>query len=151
VITSLEAQFVPNGGSTIKDALNRIEHKLFKLDFMNLSHLDIVPTPIFLATENGKYTWVNKAYLRMVGMSFDEVLGSGWEKAINPIDRQRVKEEWYVACQEQRPFHCTYKMIAGNKPIFIHCDATGQEGVGYFGHIKEATEQDVSDMYITGK
>lgn len=135
VITKLECEFKPNGGSSIKDALNRIEEKLLKLEFMKLSYLDIVDKPVFITNRFGKYVWVNKAYSRLVGKPSNELVGSGWENVIHIDDRQRVKEEWYTACFELRPFHSVFKLACDNRILSVKCEAYGEGSVGYFGYL----------------
>lgn len=136
LVKDLQLQFKPNGGQSIKDSLNRIEHELRHIKFVSFAQLDIIDTPVFVSNNNGKYVWVNKAYLALTKMSFEEALGSGWEMTIAVDDRQRMKEEWYTACQESRPFHSSYTMKIGNSTIEVSCDAIIEPNVGYFGSVK---------------
>jgi PAS domain S-box-containing protein len=56
-----------------------------------------MPALAFVSDPAGNRAFVNRAYLEYTGMSADQALGSGWEKAIYPDDLKRVRERWRTA------------------------------------------------------
>ncbi|CCH53952.1 chemotaxis protein methyltransferase CheR [Fibrisoma limi BUZ 3] len=65
--------------------------------FRNIT--DNAPTLIWVADTNGRYTYVNKAWLGYTGRSLDDVLQQGWEQGLHPDD-----QDGYTTIREAR-FH----------------------------------------------
>jgi PAS domain S-box-containing protein len=57
------------------------------------------PVGIFVDSRMGECVYVNPAYLRIVGLSRDEALGTGWKKAVHPADRALLEASF--AAREQ--------------------------------------------------
>ncbi|MFD2914517.1 ATP-binding protein [Psychroserpens luteus] len=51
------------------------------------------PVAIFNMNAVGDYTYVNEEWLKYSGMNFIEAMGSGWQNALHPEDRERVLDE----------------------------------------------------------
>ncbi|MEK0448808.1 MAG: hypothetical protein RL088_1076 [Verrucomicrobiota bacterium] len=43
---------------------------------------------------NGLCTWVNGKWCELSGLSFEQALGTGWQRAIHPDDFERLMAEW---------------------------------------------------------
>ena len=97
-----------NGGSSIKDALKRIENRLTIIDAKHKTILSLENEPIWESDEFGNCVWVNHSYLKMTGFDFEYLKNAGWVSIINEIDRSRVREEWKRAVEEKRIFSCEY-------------------------------------------
>lgn len=99
-IDTLIAEFKPNGGSSIKDALSRIEQRqLFSLARQK-SLMQTDPRPIFEADLEGNFIWVNTAFLRLVDVAnMDAVKARGWLTFI-----PEVAPDWDLAVQDRRSF-----------------------------------------------
>lgn len=136
-LNSLSEQFKNNCGSSIKDLLDRVEDKSNKIEFMIHVYLDIVSIPIFITDNNGKCTWANRSYLNLVGMTLDDITGTGWEMAIDNKDKDVVLKEWYRACSELRPFHMRFNIRNNNKIVFVKCESYGKKEIGYIGFLTE--------------
>lgn len=94
-----ELQF--NGGSSVKDVVNKISTKLdgFSKDLdrglaMIQANLEVETDGIFIADEKGSCKYVNKAYLEITGLTFHEALNYGWINAIYDKDLERIKGAW---------------------------------------------------------
>jgi PAS domain-containing protein len=124
-----------NGGSSMKDVLKKIEGKLTTVEFFLLSYWDSVVTPMFLTNEAGDCVWVNKSYLRLVNRSLPEVLGDGWINSVEQHEREAVRNEWDLACQEARDFDMIYNISVDDKLVKVHCRSHGSPKTGYLGTI----------------
>lgn len=111
VLQKINEQFSPNGGSTLRDAINRIEarqviqeqrHKMLSMD---------APFAIFETDANGNYIDVNRTYCRWVGRSLSELQGNGWINCIAPVWQETVMQSWNTALQQQREFTMKYKLV----------------------------------------
>nr|WP_321227996.1 ATP-binding protein [uncultured Psychroserpens sp.] len=51
------------------------------------------PVAIFNMNAVGDYTYVNEEWLKYSGMNFIDAMGSGWQKALHPEDKERVLDE----------------------------------------------------------
>jgi len=117
-ITEIKFQLRTNGGTSLKDAINRIESKLCEVreDVSILKgresarmYLDAQPT--FECDANGYATALNKSLLEFVGLEIDEAIGYGWLKAVKAIDQDRVQKEWEASVRNGREFNSTYTFV----------------------------------------
>lgn len=125
-------EFKPNGGSSVKDQLNRIEA-------MSKIYLRITDKAFWVADLEGKYTEVSPALAMLMGSTPDQILGSGWVNSIHAPDRDRVEGEWLAAVHDQREFHMefSYVQLATGSllPVTCHSIPIRYEGktVGHVG------------------
>ncbi|CAB4183664.1 PAS domain [uncultured Caudovirales phage] len=117
-VNEIKLQLRTNGGTSLKDAVNRIEQTLgdVREDVTILKgresarmYLDAQPT--FECDANGYSTALNKALLDIVGLDIDEAIGYGWMKAVKPIDQDRVQREWESSVRNGREFNSNYTFI----------------------------------------
>lgn len=117
-------QFKANGGSSVRDQLNRIEvgmsaNKGRIWALMNNSEL-----AIWESTADGGCVYVNKTGLRWLGRTNSEMTGRGWINSIVREDRARVIEEWHAAVTDQRTFELTYGWLASDDTEFeVHAQS----------------------------
>jgi len=136
-VTEIKLQLRTNGGTSLKDAVNRIETKLgeVRTDVAVLKgresarmYLDAQPT--FECDANGYATALNKSLLDIVGMEIDEAIGYGWLKAVKTIDQDRVQREWESSVRNGREFNSNYTFInqITHKETKIHGRARIERG-----------------------
>ena len=130
-----------NNGTSLKDAIVRIEERQQTMDAffraqLNLHNVAIVRTDAF-----GKLTAVNRQYQRMTGYSLAEVQGDGWINTIHPKDQERVKRNWAAAVGGKREYveDIQIKTALGDTfmahaSVFREIDADGTVR-GYLGTI----------------
>jgi len=107
----------------------------------------ISPVGIFRTNLEGDCIDVNEPWLKMAGMSLDQVQGKGWVKALHAEDLDWVLEKWYRAVSEKKPFRteCRFQKPNG-KVIWVLAraveehDADGNT-VGFVGTITDITER----------
>lgn len=137
-------EFKPNGGTSLKDQINRLEVAVSISESQRMLLLNSVPNGIWTSDVNGRYTWVNDYMRKATSANSSDFLGDNWENLIYPEDRQKVAEEWDRAIKQQRDFNLHYRMynLKTNSAIEVHGVATparnfdgkiiGWNGVVYF-------------------
>lgn len=92
------AQIKVNGGSSLKDATNRIENSLKeisdKIDSNNVSIWAVTGSMSFRMDEKGKVINVSQKLLNLLGVSEEDFLGEEWYKLLTPKDSFRIKSDF---------------------------------------------------------
>jgi PAS domain S-box-containing protein len=119
--------------------------------FRNLAQQ--VSVGIFETNAKGECLYVNKEWCEIAGITFEEALNKGWEKAIHVDDRELVAKEWYEAAQNKSTFALNYRfMTPQGRVTWVFGTASAIENsnkeiIGYIGSItnisqhKETEEQ----------
>lgn len=94
-------ELTPNGGGSIKDAINRIEA-------MQLAGLQLTGKAHWISDPEGKCTFASTKLANLMGVHPEQVMGWGWVSSVAPQFRASVKEEWIQAVKDRREFHATY-------------------------------------------
>lgn len=138
----IKKELSTNGGSSLKDAINRIELKLALQDGKHKVTLSLLDVPIWESDENGNCLWVNRAYRRITGYDIDSVKDMGWVSIIASCDRERVSEEWESSVKDHRHFSLTYNILTPvgkvlsvdgeGYPIYLN-DSSKNTVKGYIG------------------
>lgn len=106
------AEITTNGGSSLKDAINRIEEGLIRQGGrINLLLTMDDAAAVFETDGSGLCIWVSPAYLRLTGRPMDEILGWGWVTTIHKDDIDHVRQDWRSAVEERRAFVGRFRMI----------------------------------------
>lgn len=132
-VEELVKQMEANGGSTLRDSLNRIERMIYLLDERQKILLGMVPYGIVETDERGRVTYVNRTYLAWTGRGEDEVHGDGWSNSVHPEDRERIRREWTEAVREQRAYEGRFRMLdvhgrsfpVSSKAVPMYADTPG--------------------------
>jgi len=116
----------PNGGSSIKDQLNRLETAVSISQAERLLLLDTINQGVWACDRKGNYSWVNDALRKAVGGSMADFVGNNWENVIYPEDRDIVTREWERAIDQERDFNLHYRLhnLTTNQPVKVHAIAT---------------------------
>jgi len=81
-----------------EDKLNQVyessKSKIEKSEMLYRSLALNAPVVIFNTNKKGAFTYVNEQWVKYSGLSLEESLDAGWQKAIHPEDRERVVNEW---------------------------------------------------------
>ncbi|WP_158267640.1 CHASE domain-containing protein [Adhaeribacter arboris] len=113
--------------------------------FRNMA--DSAPVLIWMSSNEGKITYVNKQWLEFTGQTLAEALDHGWDKAVHPEDKEKVKAIYNNARNKKVSYQVdyrirrhtgTYRWVASTAtPRF---DNKGQL-LGYIGSISDITER----------
>jgi PAS domain S-box-containing protein len=98
----------PNAGSSMRDAVDRIEARVETVD-ERTAHMSAIQTAqidgathgIVFADLDGKLVKANRTYRRWVGKETEELLGDGWMQAISPADLIPLRSGWADAVERQ--------------------------------------------------
>lgn len=111
ILAFIEAELRPNGGSSIRDAVNRMELGIeaanSKIDLVSqrqLQRYNLESTGLWETDIAGRFTYVNPAMARMAGVTPEDFLGMGWKTHVHPRDRVEVSASWQSAVADQRDF-----------------------------------------------
>lgn len=69
----------------------------------------ISPVGVFQADERGLCIFVNARWCELTGLSAEEAVGHGWEKALHPDDLERIRREWGAVAAGGAPFKSEYR------------------------------------------
>jgi PAS domain S-box-containing protein len=73
-----------------QEQLQRAQH--FEGSWKQL--MSILPVGVYLMDTKGHCTYLNAAWEKLAGISAEEALGFGWEKALAPQDRATLLQRW---------------------------------------------------------
>lgn len=141
-INKIHDELHANGGSSIRDAINRIEGKLVAVEQRQSMYLMESPKGIFETDKEGRFLSVNRTYCRMAGKTEKELLGMNWINSITGEDRDRVVEKWSGSVDEKMEFFCNYEMVnSNNETFYVHMSAYPMENpstkniIGWIGSV----------------
>lgn len=142
-IDGVIAQLKNNGGSSIKDALDRIETRQSLHEHRQRAIIADMSSGVFETDHEGRCNWVNRRYCMLTGRLPDEIMGYGWRNTIAPEDRDRIGKDWDSALDDQRDFEQEYSILTPEgvrRHIRVRTtkllDAKGKVA-GYLGMVEE--------------
>lgn len=142
-VSAIRAELLPNGGSSVRDAINRIEEKVILTDRMHWAIRQDGPYGIFRCDKEGRNLEVNRTFCRWLSVGADELLSHGWQNFVrNTPENDEFHQEWVRAFSQGREIElsCHMKTSSG-LPITLDIKAypltnrTGQIGE-YLGVMK---------------
>lgn len=118
-LNRIQAELHPNGGSSLRDAINRIDIRTKAIEVntrrLQVSHevlTEVVDIPFFRSDANGNTTYCSGALCRLAGISSStEYMGMNWLTYVHSDDAHRVKESWLEAIKDKRIFLGSFKII----------------------------------------
>ena len=115
----IENELTHNGGTSLKDAIYRIEDRQYGMEAFFRAQLNLHNVAIVRTDKDGKLIAINRQYQRMTGYSLVEVRGDGWINAIHPDDRSKVKHQWDEAIAGGREYTEDIKFITASGDSFM--------------------------------
>lgn len=127
----IASEFRVNGGSSLRDAINRLEDNVkgvredaLKMEARQWAIIATLKDPIFESNQQGLCVRANPSYLALVERTMEDVIGNGWENILHPDDRIRVWQEWNDAVERQRTFESSYKIKSSTGTLYqVNCVA----------------------------
>lgn len=110
-VDAIAKELRTNGGSSLKDVVMRMNDNVTRILARNRAISQLDPRPIFETDRDGLCVWVNRSYLRLVGLSMPELIGHGWKNILNVEDYSRVVTDWQSAVLEKREYFTAYQII----------------------------------------
>lgn len=89
-----------NGGSSIFDAIKRIEERQVASDSRQSALLNDSTNGYFFCDSHGRNTWANRTYARFLDCGTNELLGHSWKRFIKTEELARYSKIWENAFQD---------------------------------------------------
>jgi PAS domain-containing protein len=127
----------PNGGSTMRDSLDRIENLLL-LTATNAEYL-IADAGIgwWRSDSAGMWTHASRELTLMLRRTPSELLGNGWKNAVPPTNGRMI-EAWEDAVEDSRDWRDTHAVLVdaegGQIPVSIYAKALFNRDRQFVGH-----------------
>lgn len=109
-LKSLLSHIKPNGGSSLADAINRIEKTVKEMNLWMEAGQHLTQKPIFKTDQYGKFIWINTAFSRLVGVGFEELRGGRWISVVLEEDASKVYSEWFECVNSGRKFDMEFRI-----------------------------------------
>lgn len=142
-LQSMLDQTKNNGGSTIKDQIDRIESSVASLTLWIEAAQHLTTKTFFKTDPKGNFIWTNTSLSKLLGMSLDEMKDMGWMDVIADYDYSRVRTEWEKSVETKGKFNMNFSIVNPLNeetkkvsckafPIIVH-----EEILGYLGSFSE--------------
>jgi len=155
ILEKMHEEFKPNGGASLRDAINRIESKLLIEQHARRAMSMAMDIGFFETDAQGMCTWVNQYYTDLSGLSNEDAKNFGWVTGLFEEDRERVVEEWASAVKQKRVFKLEYGMVNSRNSEYskVHCTAfpiSNIKGdvIGFVGIILKLNKELIRPKYI---
>jgi PAS domain S-box-containing protein len=105
------------------------------------------PIGIFEADHDGRVLYFNPQWQKISGLTLDESLGDGWQKAMHPDDFSRIVGPWLEAAREGSPFDAEYRYRRPDGEVrWVHIRSVAVRSdagwiVGQVGTIEDVTDR----------
>lgn len=130
----------PNGGSSIKDTLTRMETRLVKSVHLNQAVMNSMGIPYFITNPHGEITEVGRSLCRLLGRNEDEIIANNWLSWVH--NHAQVLSNWKYCVDNHMDFTQTviFKRLNGESVLVeVVAYQLGQSGnYGYYGTMRES-------------
>lgn len=147
-VDELRAQFKNNGGTTIRDIVERTERRLIVMEQRERALMLDHPNGLFTADIRGRTDWANRTYCTFLGVTEAEIIGLNWKNLVLEEDRAAYTAAWSEAVADQREFvHPvrvknaeTSEIIFLNVRAYVMNDHKGL-AIGFMGVVEKLPNQ----------
>jgi PAS domain-containing protein len=110
-----------NGGSSIFDAVKRIEDRQIVSDGRQSALLNDSKNGYFFCNTLGYNSWVNRTYARFLDCGTNELLGFAWKRFIKTEELERYNKIWTNAFKDGCEFEDTVEFVnAHGDKVALH-------------------------------
>jgi PAS domain S-box-containing protein len=116
------------------------------------------PVAIYTTNKNGDCIYANEKWLEISGLTFEEALGKGWEKALHPDDKEFIFTNWYKSVESGGSWFYEYRFISKQgKVTWVEGSAKAiyndeNKVIGYLGSNVDITQRKLAKQeLITAK
>ncbi|MBU2939166.1 PAS domain S-box protein [Lacinutrix sp. C3R15] len=140
----------------LKQIYESSKEKIEKSEILYRSLTSNAPVAIFNTNEAGAFTYVNEQWVKYSGMSLQKSLGSAWQKAIHPEDKERVLNEWQNTIMNDTEFKSELRFQDKNGKItWLQVKAvklidTNNKKYGFIGIASDITERINNEKELLG-
>lgn len=109
MVTKIHHEINYNNGSSIKDAITRIESRIGRLEDNQRIVMNVQNVAFWESDADGLVTYVSPALCKLVGRSESEIMGNNWVSCIEPSDKEKVFDAWNFSVETKSPFDEYYR------------------------------------------
>jgi len=144
---SIKKELIANGGSSLADAIRRIETRLIIGEHTQKALLLDDEKAIFRCDVDARNVWVNRTYARWLKCGTNELLNLNWKKFINQEELIKYSSVWHEAFKDGSEFeyrNLELTDVEGN-PVLLNVSVCGiadqkNEIIGYVGQMTKVSE-----------
>jgi PAS domain S-box-containing protein len=70
----------------------------------------VMPNQVWSATPDGLLDWFNEQVLSYSGLTFDDLMGTGWAQMVHPADIGAAASAWEKALTEAIPYQAEFRL-----------------------------------------
>ena len=135
----------PNHGTSIRDAIDRIEHKVDGNKAMILAGYDFEERAMYMVETDNKLVWTNRAYRELLGADSVDLLGYGYMSFFLSSERAKMRQTLRELAEQQAGSLTELTMMCHGKPTKLLAHTTHLvdmkgERVGSFGYMEPLSE-----------
>lgn len=119
-IEVIHKELYSNGGSSLRDAVNRIEKSQDLIENRSKSIIMTSKNGVFETNANGGLIWANKAFVAMASRQLESLAGLGWITSLIEDDHERVAGLWRATVADKRDLDCEVDFCSVETGEIIH-------------------------------
>lgn len=146
-VDALSAQVLPNGGSSLRDAVDRIGRRVDEIEVTQRTKWLMDPhVASFRNDSQGNCIAANLKLCQLFGATESEITGMNWRNFVHPSDLERMTREWMDAVKMGSDFTMRAKyQDSDGKPMPSICTAkairVNGQIVGWIGMVEPEGKQ----------
>ena len=116
-LNDIKKEVKPNGGSSLRDSIDRIEYIQSKRNLINAAQLSASDLAYWESDSKGRFMVVSQAFCRLLTVSESEITGSNWATMLHKEDKANVLREWADCIKFERSFSMEFRFVRPNKSV----------------------------------
>jgi PAS domain S-box-containing protein len=116
-LDDIKKEVKPNGGSSLRDSIDRIESLQSKHNLINAAQLSVSNVAYWESDSKGRFVVVSQAFCRLLAVSESEITGSNWATMLHKEDKANVLREWADCIKFERSFSMEFRFVRPNKSV----------------------------------
>jgi PAS domain S-box-containing protein len=128
----IEAELRPNGSTSMRDAIDRIEDRQYEFEAFMGASLNTERDAIFRTDAAGSLYAINRAHQRLLGYSLDEMKGDGWINCVHKDNRAKIVDQWARTVEAEMELNEDIKFLhADGSDLMAHANVYRElDGMG---------------------
>lgn len=110
-LAEIRAELRPNGGSSLRDAVDRTHRAATVANLRSLHVVGLLHRAAFECDPDGQMSYASPALCELWGMSASEMRGKGWLRAVHDLERADVDRQWLDDIHNGRPYAREYTVV----------------------------------------
>lgn len=111
-IEAIYAELKPNGGASLRDSINRVEHHMIVSDERQRAIMRDNPLGILEIAEDGEVIWANRTMTTRIGRPLVDFFGKGWLGMVTEESLGRISASWDLAFEQKREFNSNVTFVS---------------------------------------